>query len=247
MTAPTLDQRLKCRDVPASSPVMFQRWSDLLFLHWRWDPAEIQATLPPGLHVDTFADEAWMGVVPFWMQGVRPRGLPALPWLSWFLELNLRTYVHDDDGNPGVWFYSLDCNQTVAVALARRFFGLNYVHACQSGERPVDSSRRRFRSDRTSTGGKSAFSWVPHGDGRQADPGSLEFFLVERYALFAHHRERLMTGRVWHEPYPIHDVNLDEESTSLWVDQNFSSPNRPPDHTLCSPGVSVSIFPLLQA
>ena len=108
---------------------MYQRWSHLLFLHWRWDPAAIQATLPDGLFVDTHENHAYLGVVPFWMDAVRPRFCPPVPGLSWFLELNLRTYVHAADGTPGVWFYSLDCNNPVAVHLARTLFSLPYKAA----------------------------------------------------------------------------------------------------------------------
>ena len=108
---------------------MRQRWAGLLVLHWPIEISLIQDRLPPGLHVDTFNGQAWIGVVPFFMQRVRPTGLPPVPWLSWFLELNVRTYVHDDAGNPGVWFFSLDCNQPVAVEIARRAFHLPYQHA----------------------------------------------------------------------------------------------------------------------
>jgi hypothetical protein len=76
-----------------------QRWSELLFAHWKIDAPTVQATLPRGLFVDTFAGDAYIGVVPFFMQRVRPAWLPPLPWISWFLELNVRTYVHDENGN----------------------------------------------------------------------------------------------------------------------------------------------------
>ena len=151
MPAPTPEQRAATRVRPARSPVMFQSWRHLLFLHWAWDPAAIQATLPAGLHVDTFDGRAYLGVVPFWMDAVRPRFCPLVPGLSWFLELNLRTYVHTADGTPGVWFYSLDCNQPVAVQLARSLFSLPYVHARQTGIRPSAQNHHRaeFKSQRT--------------------------------------------------------------------------------------------------
>ncbi|RYD26824.1 MAG: DUF2071 domain-containing protein, partial [Verrucomicrobiaceae bacterium] len=131
---PTDDLRLEMRVRPAGRPVMFQRWSGLLFLHWRMNPEEIQRRLPHGLHVDTFGGKAWVGVVPFFMERIRPVGIPAVPWLSWFLELNVRTYVYDDKGRPGVWFFSLDCNQPVAVEFARKIFHLPYQHAAMNAE-----------------------------------------------------------------------------------------------------------------
>ncbi|MBV8901140.1 MAG: DUF2071 domain-containing protein, partial [Verrucomicrobia bacterium] len=102
-------RQLRERQYPAAPVVvMRQRWLDLLFLHWRWDPVEVQRTLPPGLTVDTWEDDAWIGIVPFAMRGVRPRFCPSVPGISHFLELNLRTYVRDRLGRPGIWFYSLD-------------------------------------------------------------------------------------------------------------------------------------------
>jgi uncharacterized protein YqjF (DUF2071 family) len=223
---------------------MYQAWHDLLFLHWAWDPAAIQATLPPGLHVDTFEDRAWVGVVPFWMDAVRPRGLPPLPGLSWFQELNLRTYVHDDDGEPGVWFYCLDCNQPIATQIARTFFNLNYQHARQAGRRAHPDHPAEFYSYRRTTQGESHFRYQATGVPFFAEPESLDFFLTERYRLFAAKGNQLSSGRVWHEPYPLQTVRVEQAETALWVDQGFNAPERRADHALTSSGVSVSVYPL---
>ena len=238
-------QRLSARERPSGSPVMFQSWHDLLFLHWAWDPAAIQATLPSGLHVDTFEGQAWIGVVPFWMDSVRPRFLPPVPALSWFQELNLRTYVFDDKGEPGVWFYSLDCNQPIATQIARTFFHLNYQHARQSGRRASPDAPADFYSFRPASRGESHFRYQATTRPFTANPDSLEFFLAERYRLFASTPSGLRTGRVWHEPYPLQSVQVSAAHTSLWVDQGFIPPDRPADHAMTSAGVDVSIYPLL--
>jgi uncharacterized protein YqjF (DUF2071 family) len=153
---PTLEDRLAVRDHPAPRPVGFQRWNDLLFLHWKIAPELVQVTLPPGLRVDVHEGAAYVGIVPFFMERIRPAWLPPLPWVSWFLELNVRTYVHDREGHPGVWFYSLDCNQPLAVALARRFFHLPYFNARMRARRrggSVAELRARLPSLR---GGRTA-------------------------------------------------------------------------------------------
>jgi hypothetical protein len=49
LVKPDTAARRALQQEPDATPVMFQTWSDMLFLHWEWDPAEIQATLPPGL------------------------------------------------------------------------------------------------------------------------------------------------------------------------------------------------------
>ena len=105
-----------------SLPVMFQRWLHLLFLHWPIPPDLVQMTLPEGLLVDTFEGHAWLGIVPFFMRGVRPAGFISIPGISNFLELNLRTYVRDVFGRPGIWFYSLDANQILAVCSGQSRF-----------------------------------------------------------------------------------------------------------------------------
>src|SRR6266496_5134461 len=119
MKPPTLSDRLVVRDRPTyRSPLIYQNWRSLLFLHWEYNVEAIQNTLPEGLRVDTFAGKAYIGIVAFFMQDVHPRFLPTLPGLSHFQELNVRTYVYDDRGVPGVWFYSLDANQWLAVQAA---------------------------------------------------------------------------------------------------------------------------------
>ncbi|MBC8141215.1 MAG: DUF2071 domain-containing protein, partial [Armatimonadetes bacterium] len=108
---------------------MRQDWLDLLFVHWTVDADAVQALLPPGLTVDTFNGAAYIGLVPFAMRNVRPVFCPAVPGLSHFLEINVRTYVHDERGAPGVWFFSLDAANPVAVARAPPLFQLPNFNA----------------------------------------------------------------------------------------------------------------------
>lgn len=243
MISPTIEQRLAERERPTSLPVMRQRWEDLLFLHWRFPVDEVQRSLPDGLQVDTFDGAAWLGVVPFFMCGVRPVLCPALPRISNFLELNLRTYVHDAQGRPGVWFYSLDCNQPLAVWTARTFFALPYQHARMSAERR-SAGRIQYMSQRCGDSHGSRFDYELGQGTHPADPGSLEFFLVERYRLFAQTRHGLRSGRVHHTPYPLTTVNVREWDARLLSLNGFSDPQRPPDHVLASPGVQVTIYGL---
>jgi hypothetical protein len=242
-TLPDLDHRLAFRLKPAQSNVMHQTWSHLLFLHWEWDPAEIQRRLPPGLHVDTHEGKAWLGIVPFYMRNIRPRYLPAVPWVSHFLEMNLRTYVHDDTGQPGVWFFSLDCNQPVAVWTARKFFHLPYQHAAMSARRSPEETIR-YRSLRRGTSLPCEFTYHLADETRLAEPGSLDFFLAERYLLFAQSPGGLRTGQVHHLPYPLAEAEVTQWDDHLLTLEGFKSPGRPPDHVIGSPGVDVLVYPL---
>ena len=240
---PSLDQRLDLRHQPQGWPVMRQRWSQLLFAHWSISPSVIQATLPKGLHVDTYNGQAWIGVVPFRMERIRPVLLPPLPWLSWFLELNVRTYVYDDQGNAGVWFYSLDCDQPVAVEIARRAFHLPYQHARMKAERSRDAIH--YQCLRRGAKSGAEYLYRPTSPLRLAEPGSLEFFLVERYLLFSTSSTgRLHTGRVYHSPYAIADAACDAPGLEPLRQAGFAIAQPNPQSLLWSPGVDVSIYPL---
>jgi uncharacterized protein YqjF (DUF2071 family) len=240
MILPTLDQRLAARARGMAAPAMYQRWSDLLFLHWRWDAEELRRRLPAGLHLDTHDGEAWLGVVPFFMGGVRPRYLPAVPWLSWFMELNVRTYVHDDRGVPGVWFFSLECNQPLAVRVARKFFHLPYFDArMKAVRRSCGTIRYECRRHTAETAG--GFDYQIHSAGQAAEPGTLEFFLVERYVLFAKSPRGVRAGYVHHTPYPLSAVEMGSFSAEPLAWNGFTLPGRPPDHVAASRGVDVRV------
>ena len=241
---PTDAQRLAARERPQGFPVMRQRWAGLLFLHWPIEISLIQDRLPPGLHVDTFNGQAWIGVVPFFMQRVRPVCLPPVPWLSWFLELNVRTYVHDDAGNPGVWFFSLDCNQPVAVEIARRAFHLPYQHAAMQSVK--SENRIHYRCQRKIAGAEeAAFEYESPALTAPAGHGSLEWFLVERYLLFSTNRKNdLFYGRVHHAPYQIATGKCDLWSAEPLCWEGFSEPESSPPSILTAAPVDVTIFPL---
>jgi uncharacterized protein len=220
-----------------------QRWRDLLFLHWRVSADAVQATLPHGLFVDTHEGQAYMGIVPFFMDRVRPAFLPPVPWLSWFLELNVRTYVRDAHGVPGVWFYSLDCNQPVGVAIARRFFHLPYVHARMHATHAGGAVD--FYSQRRGTvHAPWRYHWQQHAGAAPAQPESLEQFLVERYVLYAADaRNRLYRGHLSHTPYQIHTPTLLAHTTAPATLAGFPLSGAP-DSVLAASPVNVRIHPL---
>lgn len=243
-TLPTLDQRLAACVRPGGFSVMRQRWAGLLFLHWPVDAALIAERLPAGLHVDTFEGRAWIGVVPFFMHAIRPTALPPVPWLSWFMELNVRTYVHDSDGNPGVWFFSLDCNQPIAVEIARRAFHLPYQHAHMRSAR--EGSRVRYHCRRRTIGaGDAEYGYEPPTSTRPATPGSLEWFLVERYLLFSSTPGgNLFCGRVHHAPYQIAPGVCDRWSAEPLRWEGFQEPLEEPESILTAAPLDVRIYPL---
>ncbi len=231
-------------EAPVGRPVMRQRWSGLLFLHWAVDVATIAERLPAGLHVDTYDGKAWLGVVPFFMERIRPTGLPAVAWLSWFMELNVRTYVHDGQGNTGVWFFSLDCNQPVAVEIARRAFHLPYQHARMRSRR--NGNHVDYHCERKTTEAVDAVYQyeLPEATAR-AEAGSLDWFLVERYLLFSSNPAgEIFTGRVHHAPYQIAAGKCDTWSTEPLRLDGLPVPAGKPESVLTAAPLDVRIFPL---
>jgi len=202
--------------LPTGGWVMAQSWHDLLFAHWRVEEAALRRHIPAGLDIDTFEGRAWLGVVPFRMSGVKLRGTPAVPWLSAFPELNVRTYVVVD-GKPGVWFFSLDAANPITVAIARAWFHLPYFRArmsCRERDGWIE-----YSSERKHVG---AASGVLQGRYRSVGPvflaqtGSLEHFLTERYCLYAATGEgRLTRGEIHHAPWPLQSAEAELTKNSM--------------------------------
>jgi len=180
---------------------MRQSWHDLLFAHWPASRENLRGLVPEFLSLDTFDGEAWVGVTPFHLSDVAPRGVPAIPWVSAFNEINVRTYV-TYQGIPGVYFFSLDANTALGVAGARTLFHLPYFTATIDIAEAKDGFSYRSSRD----GGEAEFDgrYAPSGAAFTASPGSLEFFLTERYALYtmdASHRAYRVD--IDHEPWTL--------------------------------------------
>ena len=243
--SPTLEQRLAARRPGDRGAVMFQSWRNLLFLHWKIEAADLQAMLPPGLFIDEFDGDAYVGVVPFYMCDVRPRFLPCAPGLSNFLELNVRTYVHDADGVPGVWFFSLDANCAPAVWAGRALFKLPYRHAKMVASR-TEKGWIDYRS--TCQSGKYDGRFRYRGDGvcGEAAPGSLEFFLLERYYLYAYNprKKRMLRGQVTHAPYQFSNVEVEQFDSNVILQQGIDPGREAFVHACVAADVDVRILGL---
>lgn len=181
---------------------MTQTWHDVLFAHWPVDVEELRGSVPPEFPLDLFDGKAWIGIVPFHMTNVAPRGLPSLPWLSAFPELNVRTYVRVED-RPGIYFFSLDAGSVLAVHVARTVLNLPY-HSATIRVRATDN-RIEYESRRNGHDAAGLVAaYEPVGSVFQADSGSVEYFLTERYCLY--HRNRRGTPyrlEIHHPPWPL--------------------------------------------
>ncbi|MGL4611535.1 MAG: YqjF family protein [Trueperaceae bacterium] len=189
---------------PSTKPVMFQRWHDLLFMHWPVPIASLRSAIPVSLELETFEGQAWLAVVPFRMSHIHPRGLFTVPGLSAFPELNLRTYVIKD-GKPGVWFFSLDAANPTAVFLARTLFKLPYFNArMQYDEKNKTIHYSSSRTHRNAPACEFRGIYTPVQNANIPKPGTLEYFLTARYCLYtADAAGTIYRGEIDHEPWPL--------------------------------------------
>ncbi len=218
--------------LPRSPWVMQQRWNDLLFAHWPVPASSVEPTLPAGLVADTFDGSAWLGVVPFAMDRVRIHGLPSVPGARAFPELNLRTYVRERGTNrTGVYFYSLDTSNPLAVTVARTVFHLPYFWArmgMQFGEQPGRSREIRYTSQRLLSAHKARFRARYRGLGTMAQ-GAIEHFLTARYSLYtAGAGGKLLRGDIHHLPWPLERAEAEFELNELPLAHGFTLPDTPP-------------------
>ena len=223
MTTSELEKALEQTDhrpypLPEGPWVLRMRWHDLLFMHWAVPAEVLRPLIPTVLHLDTFDGAAWLGVVPFRMEDVRPRFVPGVPWLSSFPELNLRTYV-SHRGKPGIWFFSLDAHNPIAVRLARATFGLPYFDARMSCRSTRDEVRyRSVRTHKEAPSARFAAAYRPTGETFDSQPGSLENFLTERYCLYSAGvggRRRVRRGDIHHRLWPLQRAEVEVEELKM--------------------------------
>jgi uncharacterized protein len=204
---------------------MRQTWHDLLFAHWPISPQTMRPHVPIELSLDTFNGQCWLGVVPFWMSGVRARNLPPLPGLSRFPELNVRTYVTYGD-KPGVYFFSLDAANLPAVWAARRFYLLPYFFASMTAvER---NQEMQYSSSRRENPAEFHAVYQPISPVRVREKSSIEDWLTARYCLYTVHGGRVYRGEIHHPPWPLQDAAAEFEVNTMVAAAGIALPDTPP-------------------
>lgn len=244
MSGDAIDRVLPTRR-PPGRPIMSQTWSELMFLHWRVPAALLRPLVPAGLEIDTHDGEAWVGLVPFTVSGSRLRPLPPLPLIGAFHEINVRTYVHRQARDPGVWFFSLDAARRLIVAGARALYHLPYRFA-RFGLTVEESAERRVRFTSRRPGQADvgvALRYGPTAAAQPAAPGTLEHFLAERYILYAARGRALYQARVHHTAYPLQAGAVEVEGETLLAANGIARPDVPPLAHYAA-GVDVDIWPL---
>jgi uncharacterized protein YqjF (DUF2071 family) len=201
--------------LPEGPWIMTQSWHDLLFAHWPVDARALRAHVPPGLPLDLFEGQAWLGILPFHLTNVAPRAVPSLPFVSAFPELNVRTYVTLHD-KPGIYFFSLDAGSSVAVAAARTLFHLPYYAATMTVEKTGAAVRYSSRRTTRLPVAEWTATYAPLGPVREARPGTLEYFLTERYCLYTidatFHARRL---DIHHPPWALQTAEAEIQVNTM--------------------------------
>lgn len=219
--------------------VWAMKWLDSLFIHWPVDIESLRRHVPAALEIDTFDGQAWVTILPFQMAGSRLRYTPPLPWLSNFLELNVRTYVKAD-GKGGVWVLSVEVSNPVVVHGTRFFYDMPFYQANMS-LKEIDTAMH-YGSQRLYHDGLPAeFSATcqPSGAIIYAEKGSLDHWLTERYCAYATNRKgEVLRSEIHHAQWSLQPVEVEIQTNTLLdaLDLNVS-PTAPRFHY--SPGVEV--------
>ena len=214
--------------MPERPWVMTQTWHDLLFAHWPVDARAVRDKVPAAFDLDLFDGTCMLGIVPFRMTNVAPRGVPSMPWISEFPELNVRTYVRVGD-RPGVYFFSLDAGSTVAVQTARALLNLPYYAAGMKVE--ARGATIEYESRRHEGGPEASLTaaYRPHEDPRQAEPGSLDYFLTERYCLYNQDRSnRPYRLDIHHPPWPLQAAEAEFSENTMAAAGGLHLPDTKP-------------------
>ena len=211
--------------LPERPWIMFQSWQRQLFMHWPVELKTLRALVPAELPLDTWQGTAYIGVTPFLLADLRLRMMPPVPGASKFLETNLRTYVRVN-GRPGVFFFSLDAASRLAVAGARLSFHLPYFFADM--QLKSDGDWIDYRCRRAGSVAELAVRYRPVADAFVAAPGTIDHFLIERYALYVVHRGRVVRGDIHHRPWRLRRAEVAIESNTIPAAHGVALPDLPP-------------------
>jgi uncharacterized protein len=221
-------------------PIMTQRWETLTFLHWSFDPDVVARLLPSALTLETFEGRAWVGLIPFFMYVRPPRG-PSVPWASRFCETNVRTYVRDEYGRSGIWFFSLDAARLGAGSTARSTFRLPYMWSNMRVRQSLGTVQ--YTTRRRWPGPRGASSHVTVEVGEPFTPDELsarDHFLTARWRLFSIHATWRRFAEAQHDPWPLHRARVLHCDDGLVAAAGLPEPvDAPLVHF--SPGVDVRI------
>ena len=228
---------------PPFAPVWRHQWLEFLALHWSYPPEAVRSLLPPELTLDTYEGKAWVGMTPLLMNDVAPVGVPSLPWLGRFPEINLRTYVRGPDGDDGLWFFSLEAARLPFVLAARSIYGVPYVWASMEVQCPEERVRH-YQSRRYWPGSTGAFVDVSVEVGEamaEGEVGELDVWLTGRWRAYSVHPVAgLLVTDVGHQAWPLRRATVRHLDETVLAAAGLPARSDPP-LVHFSPGVDIRL------
>jgi uncharacterized protein YqjF (DUF2071 family) len=229
--------------LPEGPWIQKHTWANILFAHWPVPAAVLRPLVPARLELETWEGKAWVGITPFCITGARLRGVPPVPFLSTFPEVDVRTYVRFE-GTPAVFYFSMNAPNPVVAAAARLVYHMPYVEAEVESE--VQGERiwlRSYRADAETQRAEWEATYWPTSEPFTAEPGTRESFLIERWALFTVDGEgHVYRTDIHRQPWPVQTAAAEIRKCTLAEADGIPLPEeRPLLHY--SRGVDVLIWP----
>jgi uncharacterized protein len=218
--------------LPTGRWAYYQEWNRVLFLHWKVPADALQTMLPTHLTLDLHEGNAWISLVPFTMEKIRPNGIPAFSPISNFHEINIRTYV-TAEGKSGVYFLNIEAQKYLSAYIARKASGLPYEKA------EITRESNTIKHAYTSINQKKAFQLkaVFETGNPITHKIPLDIFLTERYCLYLDDNGQLYRYQIHHHPWDLQEVQIKNLTTAYTIG-NISL-HTPPDLAHYSEGVQV--------
>lgn len=214
--------------IPSKEWKFYQEWNDAIFLHYQVDLNVLKKFVPTELEIDLFEGVAWVSIVAFTMEKIRPKYLPAFPPVSNFDEINIRTYVKSN-GKTGVYFLSIEGGKQISCNIAKGISELPYRYST------IHRKNDTYKSHNTLYGDRLHIAYTV-GDSNK-NKSNLDRWLTERYALFQDAGEAINEFEIHHVEWPINEIEIHQ----LEVDYSRFDPLIPthPNLTQYSRGVQV--------
>jgi len=202
-------------------PLFVADWLRAVFIHYEVPAAELRSCVP--FQLDLFGGKAFISLVAFTMQGMRPHlGGRLAAWLLKPIStndyLNVRTFVRHRN-EAGIYFLTEWMNNRWSVRLGPFAFGLpyrfgdlNYQYRHETGT---------VCGDVRETPGGPCLSYRADLSGSAFAPcaaGSLDEFLLERYTAFTAHNTKRRFFRIWHRPWQQTKIGVSVAESNLLQD-----------------------------
>ncbi|MBV7441585.1 DUF2071 domain-containing protein [Weeksellaceae bacterium TAE3-ERU29] len=161
--------------IPNKSWKFYQEWNRAIFLHWQVELLELQKFVPDELEIDLFDGKAWVSVVAFTMEKIRPRYLPSFSPISNFDEINIRTYVKAN-GKSGVYFLSIEGGKKLSCQISKAISELPYRYS------KTKRTENKYISNNSQYDDHLEIEFSIGAENNEKT--KLDKWLTERYALF---------------------------------------------------------------